>query len=90
MIYHVSTNTMANLTGKLLNNFKPSSNSGEKFNLIQYLKDSKAELKKVSWPTKKATWRNTWVVIGFSVLVAFFLGLLDFVFSYGLEWYLSK
>lgn len=81
---------MANLTGKLLNNFKPTGTPGEKFNLIQYLKDAKEELKKVSWPTRKATWKNTWIVIGFSVAVAFFLGLLDFVFNYALEWYLSR
>jgi len=46
--------------------------------LIQYIKDSKSELKKVVWPTKKQAWRHTWLVIGFSLALAAFLGLIDF------------
>ena len=47
-------------------------------NLIQYIKDSKIELKKVVWPTKKQTTNYTLVVIGFSLGVAAFLGIIDF------------
>ena len=46
--------------------------------LIQYIKDSKTELKKVVWPTKKQTTNYTLVVIGFSLGVAAFLGIIDF------------
>lgn len=53
--------------------------------LIQYLKDSKTELRKVSWPTKQITWKQTLVVIGMGIGVAFFLGLLDYLFNLGLE-----
>ena len=82
---------MADLKGKLLQNkkAKPKTNPEEKFNLIQYFKDSKEELKKVAWPTRKATWKNTWIVIGFSLVFAAFLGVLDFFFNMGLEWYLT-
>lgn len=46
--------------------------------LIQYIKDSKRELKKVVWPTKKQTTNHTLLVIGFSLAMAAFLGAVDF------------
>ncbi|PKM91379.1 preprotein translocase subunit SecE [Candidatus Falkowbacteria bacterium HGW-Falkowbacteria-1] len=50
-----------------------------------YIKSSIAELKKVSWPTKKETYHYTLIVIGLSLAVAIFLGSLDYVFNLGLE-----
>jgi len=50
-----------------------------------YLKESKAELKKVTWPTKKETTKHTLLVIGISLAVAAFLGALDYLFALGLE-----
>lgn len=52
---------------------------------INYIKTSITELKKVSWPTKKETYHYTLIVIGLSLLVAVFLGSLDFIFNLGLE-----
>lgn len=49
--------------------------------LIEYLKNSFVELKKVDWPTKKKTWDQTLVVIGVSAGTAIFLGALDFIFG---------
>ncbi|KKS42098.1 preprotein translocase subunit SecE [Candidatus Kuenenbacteria bacterium RIFCSPHIGHO2_12_FULL_42_14] len=49
--------------------------------LVQYFKDSKLELKKVVWPTRKQTLNHTVLVIGFSVALALFLGLVDFGLS---------
>ena len=53
--------------------------------LIQYIKDSKSELKKVAWPTKKQTVNHTLLVIGFSFAVAFFLGIIDFGLNKAIE-----
>ncbi|HKK54360.1 MAG TPA: preprotein translocase subunit SecE [Patescibacteria group bacterium] len=52
--------------------------------LANYIKASIEEMKKVTWPTKKETIRYTWLVIGLSLFIAAFLGLLDFVFNYAL------
>ena len=54
--------------------------------ITQYLKDSRAELKKVTWPTREQTKNHTLMVIGLSVAVALFLGTLDYMFN----WMLGK
>lgn len=48
---------------------------------IQFLKEVKAELKKVKWPNKKAVIKMTVVVIGISIAVSLFISSLDFVFT---------
>ena len=53
--------------------------------LIKYIQGSCAEMKKVTWPTRKETTRLTIVVILISLAVAAFLGALDFIFSLGVE-----
>ena len=53
--------------------------------LVQYVKDSRTELKKVIWPTRKQATNDTLLVIGFSLGVAVFLGLVDFVLTKLLE-----
>jgi len=45
--------------------------------LINYLKASQQELKKVVWPSRKEVIRHTFLVIGISVGVAAFLGITD-------------
>ena len=54
--------------------------------LIEYLKETKAELKHVSWPTRKQAIAFTVVVIAISIFTALFLGLLDTIFSTLLKW----
>lgn len=49
--------------------------------LVQYVKDTKGELKHVSWPTQKQTIIFTTLVILISIFVALFLGLFDYIFT---------
>ncbi|MDD5342297.1 MAG: preprotein translocase subunit SecE [Patescibacteria group bacterium] len=58
--------------------------------IVRYLKDSRREMKRVVWPTRQETVRNTLLVIGISLGVAIFLGVLDFIFNIGLEKLLSR
>ncbi|MBW1785888.1 MAG: preprotein translocase subunit SecE [Deltaproteobacteria bacterium] len=44
----------------------------------QFLREAKMELKKVKWPTRKELLASTAVVIFLSILMAFYLGLVDF------------
>ncbi len=48
---------------------------------VEFLKEVKVELKKVTWPTRKQTTGTTIVVIIFVFVVAGFLGLFDFGLS---------
>jgi len=47
-----------------------------------YLRETRTELKHVSWPTRRETFVYTGLVIGISLLVAAFLGFFDVVFDY--------
>ncbi|MFA5023823.1 MAG: preprotein translocase subunit SecE [Patescibacteria group bacterium] len=53
--------------------------------LTNYVKESVAEMKKVTWPTKKETYNYTLLVIGISIGVALFLGLLDYIYTQGFQ-----
>jgi len=53
--------------------------------LVQYFIDSKAELKKVTWPTRQETIRASLLVIAISLFTAVFLGLIDYGLNYGIE-----
>ena len=49
--------------------------------LIQYLKETRAELRKVTWPTRKEAWNLTLVVVGVTVAMSIILGFADTLFS---------
>jgi preprotein translocase subunit SecE len=51
-----------------------------------YFKGSFREMKKVVWPTKKQTITYTSIVIGMSIGVAVFFGILDYAFNIVLAW----
>lgn len=54
--------------------------------LTTFLKESRVELKKVTWPTRQETIRYTATVIVLSLAVALFLGGLDYL----LQWILNN
>jgi len=58
--------------------------------LWTFVKESRAELRKVNWPTKEQTIKFTGVVIGVSLAVAIFLGVLDYLFEYILRTFVIK
>ncbi len=54
-----------------------------------FFKEAFQELKRVNWPTRQETVKLTAIVIGASLLMAAFLGVLDFIFSYAIRTMLS-
>ncbi len=56
--------------------------------LKSYFQESYKEFQRVNWPTRKETIRLTLIVIGISIGVAIFLGILDMAFTYLLETFL--
>ena len=49
--------------------------------ITTYFKEVRAEMKHVSWPSRRMVIVYTAVVIGISLGVAIYLGLLDFLFA---------
>jgi preprotein translocase SecE subunit len=58
--------------------------------LVDYLKETRTELKHVSWATRKQAINFTGLVIGVSLLVALLLGAFDSLFDRGLRAILSN
>lgn len=50
-----------------------------------YIRDTKGELKHVSWPTRKQAIVFTLLTVVLSISLAVYLGLFDFIFSLGIE-----
>jgi preprotein translocase subunit SecE len=51
----------------------------------EYFKETKTELKHVIWPSRSQTLYYTLIVIILSVVIAYYLGIFDFIFSQGLQ-----
>jgi preprotein translocase subunit SecE len=50
-----------------------------------YLKETKGEMKHVSWPSAKQAFYFTGIIIVIAILISAFLGLFDFVFTWMLD-----
>lgn len=50
-----------------------------------FLKESQQELKRINWPSRQETVRLTLIVIGLSLVMAVFLGIIDFLLSYAIR-----
>ncbi len=63
---------MSKLTATLLSKDNP---------IFRYFKETRAELRKVSWPTRQEALRLTLVVLAVTFSMAIILGALDYVFA---------
>ena len=49
--------------------------------IVRYLRETRAELKKVTWPTREEALNLTYIVLGVTFAFAALLGVLDFLLS---------
>ena len=54
--------------------------------LRRYFRESRIELRKVTWPTREQTTNLTIVVVVVCIAIALFLGATDFVFVQFIQW----
>lgn len=54
--------------------------------IARYLRETRGELRKVTWPTRQDSYRLTAIVLAVSALMAAFLWLWDLVFSRSITW----
>lgn len=59
-----------------------SSSSGEPNAIVKYFQDTRAELRRVTWPTRDETKNLTSIIVVVTLLMAFFLGSLDYIFQW--------
>lgn len=65
---------------------KNAKKPGNQVNPIsKYIRETRGELRKVTWPTREESQRLTAIVLGVTIAMSIFLGLLDFVFSSGVQ-----
>ncbi|MEY4744279.1 MAG: SecE/Sec61-gamma subunit of protein translocation complex [Candidatus Parcubacteria bacterium] len=53
--------------------------------VVAYVKESKEELRKVAWPSRKVVIQDTVIVVSVSLVMAAFFGVIDYGLSKGLE-----
>ena len=49
--------------------------------IVRYFKDTRAELRRVTWPTREEAKNLTLIIVTVTVVMAVFLGLLDYIFQ---------
>jgi len=54
--------------------------------MIQFVRESFAEISRISWPTRREVFGLTLLVLALSALVAFYLGALD----HGFNWLVQR
>ncbi|MBA3550641.1 preprotein translocase subunit SecE [Patescibacteria group bacterium] len=58
--------------------------------LVNYIKETRGELRHVSWPTRSQAIAFTIIVIILSLGLAFFLGLFDYLFSEAIKFIINR
>ncbi|MDG2527085.1 preprotein translocase subunit SecE [Stenotrophomonas sp. HITSZ_GD] len=56
----------------------------------EFLSESRFELRKVVWPTRKESIQTTWVVIVVVIVLSLMLGGMDFLIQLGTKWLLGR
>jgi preprotein translocase subunit SecE len=49
--------------------------------IVRYFKETRAEIRKVSWPTREEATNLTVIVLAVTVVMAIFLGAVDYIFA---------
>lgn len=62
-------------------NKKPQPNA-----VTRYLRETRGEMRKVTWPTTEEAWRLTGIVLAFTLVFSAFLGSLDWLWSTIIEY----
>jgi preprotein translocase subunit SecE len=58
--------------------------------IARYLRETRGELRKVTWPTREESGRLTAIVLAVTLAFAIFLWIFDYIFSNGFRLMLSQ
>ncbi len=72
-------------------NSKRVKQAGEMNPVARYIRETRGELRKVTWPTREEAWRLTLIVLGVTAAMAIFLGIiLDATFSSAIQFLIRQ
>ena len=76
----------------MLDNLKESPEQGGGWfsRARRFLSEARAELSRVTWPTRREVWATTVVVILVSMFFGLYLFMVDMGLNYFLQWFLGK
>ncbi|MEZ4511277.1 MAG: preprotein translocase subunit SecE [Chloroflexota bacterium] len=57
--------------------------------IVRYYRETRGELRKVTWPTREESWRLTGIVLASTLVFSLFLWVFDTIFSNGIQQLLS-
>ena len=58
--------------------------------ITRYFRETRGELRKVTWPTREESWRLTLIVLGVTVMMALFFWIFDFAFSNAIQFLIEQ
>lgn len=53
--------------------------------VVKYFAEAKSELQKVTWPTRETIVNHTLMVIGLCLVLAVFIGIVDYILNLGIQ-----
>lgn len=69
----------------------PENNKNKQPNPIsRYIRETRGELRKVTWPSREESWRLTLIVLGVTIAMAIFFWLFDFAFSNAIQFLIRQ
>jgi preprotein translocase subunit SecE len=69
---------------------KTEKKPGQPNAVVRYFRETRGEIRKVTWPTRQESWRLTAIVLGVTIATAIFLWLFDFIFSGGIQFLIER
>jgi len=64
--------------------------AGQPNAVSRYIRETRGEIRKVTWPTRRESWRLTAIVLGVTVATAIFLWFFDTIFSTGIQFVIEN
>lgn len=58
--------------------------------IAKFFRESKSEMKKVVWPTRKQVAKNSLVVVAAVLIVGIIIWVLDLIFQFGIFQFITK
>jgi preprotein translocase subunit SecE len=69
---------------------KSDKKAGQPNAVVRYIRKTRGEIRKVTWPTRQESWRLTGIVLGVTVATAAFLWFFDFIFSGTIQFLIER